>query len=219
LKLFLDTANIDHIREINSWGVLGGVTTNPTLCAKEGKEFYTSIKEICAEVDGPVSAEAISLETEEIIKEARHLASLAPNVVVKVPIAAKGLAAVRRLTDEGVKTNMTLCFSANQAILAARAGATYVSPFLGRMDDMGNPGMDLLEEICEVYAVQGYECEIIAASLRSPQQVSASARIGADVATIPYDVFKKMVAHPLTDSGIRRFTQDWESYQRATGAI
>ncbi len=213
MKLFLDTANIDDIARINRWGVLDGVTTNPTLAAKEGKDFASMIKEICAEVDGPVSAEVVSLEADEMVDEGRRLAAIADNVVVKIPLIPEGLAAVARLTDEGIKTNVTLCFSATQAILAARAGATYISPFLGRLDDIANDGIALLEEICEIYQVQGYETEVLAASLRSPQHVAQAAALGADVATLPAKVFDQMVSHPLTDSGLSRFLDDWKDYQ------
>ncbi len=213
MKLFLDTANIDDIARINRWGVLDGVTTNPSLAAKEGKDFASMIKEICAEVDGPVSAEVVSLEADEMVDEGRRLAAIADNVVVKIPLIPEGLAAVARLTDEGIKTNVTLCFSATQAILAARAGATYISPFLGRLDDIANDGIALLEEICEIYQVQGYETEVLAASLRSPQHVAQAAALGADVATLPAKVFDQMVTHPLTDSGLARFLDDWKAYQ------
>ena len=197
MKLFLDTANIDDIARINRWGVLDGVTTNPTLAAKEGKDFASMIKEICAEVDGPVSAEVVSLEADEMVDEGRRLAAIADNVVVKIPLIPEGLAAVARLSDEGIKTNVTLCFSATQAILAARAGATYISPFLGRLDDIANDGIALLEEICEIYQVQGYETEVLAASLRSPQHVAQAAALGADVATLPAKVFDQMVTLSL----------------------
>ena len=213
MKLFLDTANIDDIARINRWGVLDGVTTNPTLAAKEGKDFASMIKEICAEVDGPVSAEVVSLEADEMVDEGRRLAAIADNVVVMIPLIPEGLAAVARLSDEGIKTNVTLCFSATQAILAARAGATYISPFLGRLDDIANDGIALLEEICEIYQVQGYETEVLAASLRSPQHVAQAAALGADVATLPAKVFDQMVTHPLTDSGLSRFLDDWKAYQ------
>ena len=213
VKLFLDTANIDDIARINRWGVLDGVTTNPTLAGKEGKDFASMIKEICAEVDGPVSAEVVSTSADEMVDEGRRLAAIADNVVVKIPLIPEGLAAVARLSDEGIKTNVTLCFSATQAILAARAGATYISPFLGRLDDIANDGIALLEEICEIYQVQGYETEVLAASLRSPQHVAQAAALGADVATLPAKVFDQMVTHPLTDSGLSRFLDDWKAYQ------
>jgi transaldolase len=215
MRLFLDTANIDEIAEINRWGVLDGVTTNPTLAAKEGKEFVPLIKEICAEVDGPVSAEVVATDTERMVEEARELAQIAPNVVVKVPLTPDGLAATRRLSGEQTATNVTLCFSPAQAILAAKAGATYVSPFLGRLDDISSDGVGLLAEICEIFRVQGYSTKVLAASLRSPQHVVEAARIGADVATMPYDAFRRLVSHPLTDAGLERFLADWATYQEA----
>jgi len=218
MKLFLDTANIDEIAEINRWGVLDGVTTNPTLAAQEGKDFTSLIKEICAEVDGPVSAEVVSTTTDEMVVEGRTLAAIAPNVVVKIPLIPAGLAAVSRLSREQIKTNVTLCFSTTQAILAAKAGASYVSPFLGRLDDVSSDGVALLEEICEVYRIHGYSTEVLAASLRSPQHIVQAALAGADVATMPHKVFTQMVRHPLTDSGLQRFLTDWADYQRALGA-
>lgn len=215
MELFLDTANIDQIAEINRWGVLDGVTTNPTLAGKEGKDFVAMIKEICAEVSGPVSAEVVATDTDGMVSEGRELAKIAPNVVVKVPLTADGLAATRQLSRDEIPTNVTLCFSAGQAILAAKAGATYVSPFLGRLDDISSDGIALLAEICEVYRVQGYETKVLAASLRSPQHVVEAARLGADVATIPFDTFRRLVQHPLTDAGLDRFLADWSAYQEA----
>ena len=213
MKLFLDTANLDDIAEINRWGVLDGVTTNPTLAGKEGKDFASMIKDICAEVDGPVSAEVVSTETDGMLEEASKLAAIADNVVIKLPLIPAGLAACSQLARDGVKTNVTLCFSATQAILAASAGATYVSPFLGRVDDLANDGIQLLSEICEIFRIQGYATEVLAASLRSPQHVAQAAMAGADVATLPTKVFHQMVAHPLTDTGLERFLADWSSYQ------
>jgi len=218
VKLFLDTANIDDIARINRWGVLDGVTTNPSLAAKEGKDFASMIKEICAEVDGPVSAEVVSVTADEMVAEGRKLAQIADNVVVKVPLIPEGLAATSRLADEGIRTNVTLCFSPTQAILAARAGATYVSPFLGRLDDIARDGMALLAEICEIFRVQGYDTEVLAASLRSPQHVAQAALVGADVGTLPAKVFDQMVAHPLTDRGLDQFLADWDAYQQAMQA-
>lgn len=217
MKLFLDTANFEEIQEINSWGVLDGVTTNPSLAAKEGREFSEMIAAICAEVDGDVSAEVVSTETDGMLAEAEQLSAIAENVVVKLPLIPAGLAACRALTDRGVRTNVTLCFSPSQAILAAKAGATYVSPFLGRMDDISNDGMALLSDICEIFRVQGYTTEVLAASLRSPQHVAQSALAGADVATLPSSVFRQMVKHPLTDIGLERFLADWDRYQQAQG--
>jgi transaldolase len=214
VKLFLDTANIDDIARINRWGVLDGVTTNPTLAGKEGKDFASMIKEICAEVEGrPVSAEVVSTTADQMVDEGRRLADIADNVVVKVPLIPEGLAATSRLAAEGIRTNVTLCFSATQAILAASAGATYVSPFLGRLDDIANDGIALLDEIVDVYRVQGYDTQVLAASLRSPQHVAQAARVGADVATLPAKVFDQMVGHPLTDAGLDRFLADWAAYQ------
>lgn len=213
MKLWLDTANIDEIREINSWGVLAGVTTNPTLVGKEGVDFETRLKEIASEVDGPVCGEVTGTERAAMVDEGLKLVQIAPNIVVKVPVSPNGYAAVKDLTANGVKTNMTLCFSAGQAILAAAAGATYISPFLGRVDDIGNDGIGLLAEIVEVYRIQNYQTLVLAASLRSPQHVVDSAKAGADVATMPYSVFKQLVKHPLTDIGLERFMSDWRSYQ------
>lgn len=215
MKLWLDTANIDEIREINSWGVLAGVTTNPTLAGKEGVDFETRLKEIASEVDGPVCGEVISTERKGMIEEGLKLSQIAPNIVVKAPVTPDGYAAVKDLSGRGIPTNMTLCFSANQAILAAEAGATYISPFLGRVDDIGNDGIGILAEIVEVYRVQGYRTFVLAASLRSPQHVTDSAKAGADVATMPYSVFKQMVKHPLTDIGLDRFLSDWAAYQKS----
>lgn len=215
MKLWLDTANIDEIREINAWGVLAGVTTNPTLAAKEGVPFEQRLKEIAAEVDGPVCGEVISIEREGMVAEGLKLVDIAPNIVVKAPVTPDGYAAVAEFSKRGIKTNMTLCFSPTQAILAAEAGATYISPFLGRVDDIGNDGINLLSEIVEIYRVQGYTTYVLAASLRSPQHVVDSAKAGADVATLPHSVFKALVKHPLTDIGLKRFLDDWEAYQRA----
>lgn len=217
MKLWLDTANVEEIREINNWGVLAGVTTNPTLAAKEGIEFEGLIKEIATEVDGPVCAEVISVVREAMVEEGLKLAAIAPNVVVKVPLLPDGLAAVRDLAGRGIQTNMTLCFSPNQAILAAHAGATYVSPFLGRVDDIGNDGVGLVDEIVEVYRTQGYRTLVLAASLRSPQHVVDVAKAGADVATMPVAVFRAMIKHPLTDVGLKRFLDDWAAYQASLG--
>jgi transaldolase len=215
MKLWLDTANIDEIREINAWGVLAGVTTNPTLAGKEGVPFEQRLKEIAAEVDGPVCGEVISTEREGMVAEGLKLVDIAPNIVVKAPVTPDGYAAVAELSKRGIKTNMTLCFSPTQAILAAEAGATYISPFLGRVDDIGNDGINLLSEIVEIYRVQGYTTYVLAASWRSPQHVVDSAKAGADVATLPHSVFKALVKHPLTDIGLKRFLDDWEAYQRA----
>ena len=215
MKLWLDTANIDEIREINTWGVLAGVTTNPTLAGKEGVPFEQRLKEIAAEVEGPVCGEVIATDRDGMINEGLKLAEIAPNIVVKAPVTPDGYAAVTELGKRGIKTNMTLCFTPTQAILAAEAGATYISPFLGRVDDIGNDGINLLSEIVEIYRVQGYTTYVLAASLRSPQHVVDAAKVGADVATLPHTVFKALVKHPLTDIGLKRFLDDWEAYQRA----
>lgn len=211
MKLFIDTANVNHIREANDLGVICGVTTNPSLIAKEGRDFVEVVKEITSIVDGPISAEVISLEHEGMIAEARELVKIHKNIVIKIPMTLEGLKAVKVLSSEGIKTNVTLIFSSAQALLAARAGATYVSPFLGRLDDIGAEGMTLIEEIVEIFNVHGIETEIIAASIRNPLHVINAARIGADIATVPYDVIVQMSKHPLTDIGIARFLKDWES--------
>lgn len=215
MELFLDTANLDEIAEINRWGVLGGVTTNPTLAGREGRDFVSQIKSICAEVDGPVSAEVVATDVDGMVREGRELAAIAENVVVKVPLTPEGLAATTRFAREQIRTNVTLCFSPAQAILAAKAGATYVSPFLGRLDDISSGGTALLETICSVFRVQGYGTQVLAASLRSPEHVVDAALAGADVATMPYSVFTQLVRHPLTDAGLERFLADWAAYQEA----
>ncbi len=216
MKIFIDTANIDQIREVNSWGILNGVTTNPTLCAKENRPFREAIKEICSIVDGPVSAEAVSLERDGIIKEARELSMVAPNVVVKVPMMVEGLAATKVLSQEDIKVNMTLVFSVNQALLAAQVGATYVSPFVGRLDDIGNDGISILADIVAVYGNYDIKTQVISASIRHPMHVVQSALVGADIATIPYDVLKSMVKHSLTDKGIEKFLEDWAKLKKVT---
>lgn len=213
MKLFIDTANIAEIREVNGWGILDGVTTNPTLCAREGRDFKEAIAEICSIVDGPVSAEAISLVAESIIPEARELASIAPNVVVKIPVCIEGLKATRVLADEGIRVNMTLIFSANQALLAAKAGAAFVSPFVGRIDDTGHDGLTLIDEICTVFDNHQILTEVIAASIRHPLHVTQAALAGAHISTVPYKVIEAMVKHPLTDRGIDSFLADWAKLQ------
>ena len=210
MKLFIDTANVDQIREANELGVICGVTTNPSLIAKEGRDFVEVVKEITTIVDGPISAEVISLEHEGMVKEARELVKIHENIVIKIPMTLEGLKAVKILSSEGIKTNVTLIFSAAQAPLAARAGATYVSPFIGRVDDIGCDGMALIEEIVDIFDVQGIETEIIAASIRNPLHVTHAARLGCDIATVPYNVIEQMTKHPLTDIGIERFLKDWE---------
>ena len=210
MKIFIDTANLEQIKEINSWGILDGVTTNPTLVAKEGCDFEARVKDICAVVDGPISAEAISMNAEGMIKEARELSKLHRNVIVKIHMTDEGLKAVKVLSKEGVKTNVTLVFSPNQALLAAKAGATYVSPFVGRLDDISHDGMDLVRDIVKIYSNYGYKTQVIVASIRHPVHVTEAALAGAHVATVPYDVLKKMLKHNLTDEGIQKFLKDWE---------
>ena len=214
MKFFIDTANINEIKEANALGVLAGVTTNPSLVAKEGVDFHERIREICNVIEGPVSAEVISLEADKMIEEGKELAKIAPNVVVKVPMTTEGLKAVKAFSDLGIRTNVTLVFSAVQALLAARAGATYVSPFLGRLDDIGHNGMDLIRQIAEIFAIHGIETEIIAASVRHSVHVTDAALNGAHIATIPANVIASLVKHPLTDQGIEKFLADWEKHKR-----
>jgi transaldolase len=214
MKLFIDSANIDEIKDINSWGVICGVTTNPSLIAKEGRVFEEVVEEITNIVDGPISAEVISLKSEGMIEEGRELAKIHSNIIIKVPMTMEGLKAVKILKSEGIKTNVTLIFSPTQALLAARAGATYVSPFVGRLDDIGSDGMYLVEDIVEIFQMHDISCEIIAASIRHPIHVTNSAKAGADIATIPYKVFMQMLNHPLTDSGIENFLKDWEGINK-----
>jgi len=211
MKLFIDTANVAHIKEANALGVICGVTTNPSLIAKEGRDFVEVVKEITSIVDGPISAEVIDLAHEGMVKEARELVKIHKNIVIKIPMTLEGLKATKILTAEGIKTNVTLIFNSTQALLAARAGATYVSPFLGRLDDIGMNGMNLIEEIVDIFDRHAIETEIIAASIRNPIHVIEAARIGAHIATIPYNVIEQMSKHPLTDAGIERFLKDWES--------
>ncbi len=214
LQLFLDTANVEEIKEALTWGVISGVTTNPSLVAKEKREFRVLVKEICDMVPGPVSAEVISLDSKEMIVEARELAKIAPNVVVKIPMCIEGLKAVKVLSKEGVKTNVTLVFSANQGLLAALAGATYVSPFVGRLDDVGNEGMDVVEDLVILIENYNLPTKVIAASIRHPMHVLEAARVSAHVATVPYKVLESMTRHPLTDIGIVRFLDDWAKVQK-----
>lgn len=211
MKLFIDTANVDEIREANDLGVICGVTTNPSLIAREGRDFEEVVREITTIVDGPISAEVISLEADKMVEEAVPLSKIHKNIVIKIPMCAEGLKAVKRLTAMGIKTNVTLIFSSAQALLAARAGATFVSPFLGRLDDIGQTGMTLIDEIVEIFETHGIGTEIIAASIRNPIHVIDAARAGAHIATIPYGVIKQMIGHPLTTNGIERFLKDWES--------
>ncbi|MDJ0830800.1 MAG: fructose-6-phosphate aldolase [Desulfobacterales bacterium] len=210
MKFFIDTANIDEIKEANRMGMVDGVTTNPTLIAKEGRDFEEILKEICEIVDGPISAEVISCDVDGMVKEARHLASLHANIVIKIPMLIDGIKAVRTLSQEGIKTNVTLVFSALQALMAAKAGATFVSPFVGRLDDLSQEGLLLVEQIAEIYHNYAFDTEIIVASVRNPLHVLESALIGADIATIPYSVLAKLAAHPMTDKGIKCFLEDWK---------
>lgn len=211
MKLFIDTAIVEEIKKANDMGVICGVTTNPSLIAKSGRDFKEVITEIANIVDGPISAEVISLESEGMVKEAEELVKIHKNIVIKLPMTVEGLKATKILSSKGIKTNVTLIFSAAQALLAARAGATYVSPFLGRLDDIGMEGMSLIEEIVDIFEIHGIETEIIAASTRSPIHVTKAARAGAHIATVPYNVILQMTKHPLTDAGIERFLKDWEN--------
>lgn len=214
MRFLIDTANVDEIREIHEWGVLAGVTTNPSLVAKEGRDFIETLKEIIDIVDGPISAEVISTEAKGMIEEGEKLASLSKNIVVKIPMTEEGLKAVKYFAKKKIRTNVTLIFNANQALMAARAGATYVSPFLGRLDDIGQDGLQLISDISEIFAVHGIDTEIIAASIRHPIHVTEAARRGAEFATIPFKVFKQLLQHPLTDSGLQKFLADWASMQK-----
>ena len=210
MRFFIDTANVDEIRKAAKMGFISGVTTNPSLVAKEGRDFNEVIKEITGIVDGPISGEVISLDAEGMIREAREIAKIHPNMVVKIPMTAAGLEAVSVVSKEGIKTNVTLIFSATQALLAARAGATYVSPFLGRLDDISCDGMTLIEDIVEIFGVHGIETQIIAASIRHPMHVLECAKAGSDIATVPYKVLMQMIEHPLTKAGIEKFMKDWD---------
>ena len=213
MKFFIDTANVEDIRKANDMGVICGVTTTPALIAKEGRDFNEVIKEITSIVDGPISGEvkATTVDAEGMIKEGREIAAIHPNMVVKIPMTVEGLKAVKVLSAEGIKTNVTLIFTANQALLAAEAGATYVSPFLGRLDDISQPGIDLINTISEIFSIYGYETEIIAASVRNPIHVTDCALAGADIATVPYKVIEQMTKHPLTDQGIEKFQADYKA--------
>jgi transaldolase len=211
MRLFIDTANIAEIREANALGIVDGVTTNPSLIAKEGRDFLAVVKEICAIVDGPISAEVLSLKADEMVKEGIALSKLHRNIVIKIPLTAEGLKATKALSKENVKTNLTLCFSPTQALLAAKAGAAYVSPFIGRLDDISQVGMDIIRDIKAIYSNYGFKTEIIVASVRNPVHVLDAAKAGADIATVPYAVLMALVKHPLTDIGIDRFLKDWQN--------
>ncbi|MDR1404852.1 MAG: fructose-6-phosphate aldolase [Candidatus Methanoplasma sp.] len=214
MKIFIDTANLDMIREIDSWGILDGVTTNPSLIAKEGTDTRTRVNEIAKIVDVPISAEAMSSASEDMIKEGRELSSIHPNVNVKLPMGVESLKATKVLSGEGIDINMTLIFSAQQALLAAKAGARYVSPFVGRLDDIGMYGSDVMRQITDIFCNYGYDTEVIAASIRGPMHVLEAASAGCDIATVPYSVLQQMVSHPKTDEGIRNFIRDYEKSKK-----
>jgi transaldolase len=214
MKIFIDTANIEEIKAANEWGIIDGVTTNPTLVAKEGKDFKSMVNQILSIVDGPISVEVISTDSEGMVKEALVMSKWSKNIVIKIPMIPEGLKAVKILNEKGIKTNVTLVFSVNQAILAAKAGATYVSPFIGRLDDIGHDGMQIIRDMVQIYKLYGFKTEIIVASVRHPLHVVDSAKIGAHVATIPYNVIEKMFKHPLTDNGLEKFLKDWEKVQK-----
>lgn len=216
MKFFIDTADLDEIREANEMGILDGVTTNPSLCAKIGvQDFEGHIAKICDIVEGDVSAEVVSTDYEGMVAEGRKLAAIAENVVVKVPLTLDGIKAIKTFTDEEIKTNCTLCFSATQALIAAKAGATYISPFVGRLDDISSDGMNLISDIVDIYDNYGFYTEVLVASVRNPIHVLESARLGADVATMPLSVIKQLLKHPLTDIGLEKFLSDWENLQKA----
>jgi transaldolase len=219
MKLFLDTANLDEIREVNRWGVLRGVTTNPTLVAKEEADFLPLEKEICSIVKGDVSIETTAPDTETLIRQGHEISQIADNAVVKIACTPNGLAATRKLADEGINVNMTLCFSPTQAILAAESGAYIVSPFLGRLDDIATDSLRVLSDICEIFSIQGYETYVLAASIRHPVHVMEVAKAGADIATMPFKVFKSLVKHPLTDAGLERFLDDWRKAKPQLGEL
>ena len=214
MQFFLDSANMEEITQAWNMGVIAGVTTNPSLVAKEGKDFHQLLKELVQVVEGPISAEVIALDKEGMLKEARELAAMHHNIVVKVPMTEEGLKAVKELSAEGIKTNVTLIFTPNQALLAARAGATYVSPFLGRLDDIGENGLQLVDEICDIFGVHALDTKVIAASVRHPVHVTESAKLGADYATVPFDVLRQLFKHPLTEAGIEKFLADWKKLEK-----
>jgi transaldolase len=214
MKLFLDSANLEEIREVAAWGVLDGVTTNPSLCSKESATFEDNIRAICALTPGPVSAECVTVRADEIVVEARTLAGIAPNIAVKIPVGLEGLKATKTLHGEGIAVNMTLVFSSGQALLAAKAGARFVSPFIGRLDDVSEDGMALIEEIVQIFENYRLETEVIVASVRHPRHVIEAALLGADIATVPFGVMEKLVRHPLTDIGVERFLADWRKVKK-----
>jgi transaldolase len=215
MKFFIDTANINEIKEAAALGILDGVTTNPSLVAREGKDFRKLLDEILAIVDGPVSAEVISTDYDGIMKEALEYSKIHKNIVVKVPLIKEGLKAVKSLSDEGIKTNVTLCFSASQALLAAKAGATYISPFVGRLDDISHSGMELISQIVQIYRNYDYDTQVLVASIRHPLHLVEAAMIGADVSTMPFDVINKLFNHPLTDLGLEKFLKDWDKQNKS----
>lgn len=210
MKLFIDTAMIEEIREANAMGVIDGVTTNPSLIAKTGRDFKSVVKDIVAEINGPISLEVTATESGKMVEEAKKLADVSPNVVVKIPLTEEGLKATKKLKAEKINTNVTLCFSPTQALLAAKAGATYISPFIGRLDDISTFGMELIEEITAIYGNYGFETQVLVASIRNPVHVRDAALLGADVATVPFKVIQQLVKHPLTDIGLDKFLKDWE---------
>lgn len=214
MKIFIDTANIEQIREVNSWGILDGVTTNPTLISRENTDFKSLVKQICEIVDGPISAEAVSIEADAIVEEGRELSMIHPNVNIKVPMTEEGIKATKILSEEGIDVNVTLIFSPAQALLACKAGARYISPFVGRLDDIGHNGMKVVADILEIIWNYDFDTEVIVASVRHPGHVIEAALLGADIATVPYNVLKKMFNHPLTDIGIERFLKDWEKVKK-----
>lgn len=214
MKFFIDSANIDHIKEAASYGLLDGVTTNPSLVAKEGKNFKELLNEIIKIVDGPISAEVVSTDYEGILKEADDLSKIHKNIVIKVPLIPEGIKAVKTLSGKGIKTNVTLCFSATQAILAAKAGATYISPFVGRLDDISHDGMELISQIVQIYRNYDYKTQVLVASIRHPLHIVDAGLMGADVCTIPYEVIGKLFKHPLTDIGLEKFLSDWKKSQQ-----
>lgn len=215
MEIFLDTANLEQIKLANSWGIIDGVTTNPSLIAKEGRKFEEVVKEIAAIVEGPISAEVISLEAEKMAREAEPLTQIHPNIVIKVPMTAEGLKATRTLKEKGIKTNVTLIFSANQALLAAKAGATYVSPFIGRLEDNGQDGIWLIKDIMTIFRNYGFGTRVIVASIRNPVQVIEAAKAGAHIATVPFNVLESMIKHVLTEQGIRKFLEDWKNVPKS----
>ncbi len=213
MELFIDSANIEHIKQANDWGIVDGVTTNPSLIAKEGREFRQVVREIAAIVDGPISAEVISTDCAGMLKEAKDLCTIHTNIVIKIPLIPEGLKAVKVLSKQGVKTNVTLCFSPMQALLAAKAGATYISPFVGRLDDIGHDGMELIDQIVTIYKNYDFKTKVLVASVRHPTHLLQSAMMGAHVATVPFDVIQKLVKHPLTDSGLKTFLEDFKKVE------